>query len=575
MFKDLTTTTELPGNAPGWDRMLAASAALFAATTAILYLKQLVGPTNVLLIRSLGVAMAASYLVVAARSCNPNRLDFPRPLRLAFGCWLAFGLLSVAFAEHRAVALIRESEWIVYALVAITLAGQTFRRDALSVCLLWIVITGVLVVIAHYALRWFSLDDPRGHDWIWYPRPFIHLRHFGCFVAAGAIAALWPALAPLSKERRPSWHLLGQVLFTLQVGVVFWTGGRAAILAVALAAALVLWLAPSTAQRRTFIRRLPIMLVAAWVLSWLFVTDHPYMGLSLTHGRGFESMEIMSSRRLETWANALHAALASPLWGVGPDNYLFLPGKADNAAHPHNLLVQAMTDWGLFGAFAFVALLVAPAWWALRRFLRDRQDDGATPFPLALLVVYGMLASLVVNSMLDGPFYHYPTMAIGASTFGLVLGYAVPQGTPGARADRRSAKIVTAVAVVALAIAMLAMQNIRTVVSGMRGEVQAYSAPELILVRAFPVMATHVPAWWDHWADTEPGVLPIWLDWLQRNSMDRWRYYLTEADWAKQQGDLARAAALTERALAVAPMRTREALVQALNGEEGKPKNPD
>lgn len=91
------------------------------------------------------------------------------------------------------------------------------------------------------------------------------------------------------------------------------------------------------------------------------------------------------------------------------------------------------------------------------------------------------------------------------------------------------------------------------------GEKQAYSAPEIILVRAFPVLAVHVPAWWDHWAETEPGVLPIWLHWLQRNAVDRWRYYLTEAEWAAQRGNLTRAAELTERALAVAPRRTREA----------------
>lgn len=87
------------------------------------------------------------------------------------------------------------------------------------------------------------------------------------------------------------------------------------MLAVALAATLVLWLAPATPAKRTFIRRLPVMLVVAWALSWLFATDNPNMGLSLTHNRGFESIDSVGSGRLAIWSDAFHATLASPLWG--------------------------------------------------------------------------------------------------------------------------------------------------------------------------------------------------------------------------------------------------------------------
>lgn len=536
----------------------------FALATATVYLQLLIAPPNVMVARSLGLALGALYLGLLARHFDPGAVVLPQWLRRAFWIWVGVGALGVALGEHWAVALIRELEWLVYAAIALVVAGLRAHRERLAGYLLIAILTGVVVVITQYAVLWSLLADPRGYDWIWYPTPFIHLRHFGCFVAAGAVAALWPALCADAGWRGHAARVTGYLLFTLLAATILWTGGRAALLAVCTGVALVLGFASPSPARRRFLCLLPFLVIAAGLLAEWFRTDNPGMGFSLFHGRKPESIDDFASGRMAIWMDAWRAALGSPLWGLGADGYGFLPGRADETAHPHNLLFQALTDWGFIGTAALLSSVGYVLWMGVGRF-RGAGKAGRPPLSLPLLVVFGVLASLGFNSLLDGPLYHYPMMALAAIAFGLMLGHAC--AAPDSGRSVAPPRGLAALATMALLVAGVQLFNISTVMAGMGGQSWSYYSARMMLLRAFPAYAVEVSAWSSRWAREEPHVLKPWLHWLQRNSRDAWRYYLVEADWSRRQGDEAAARNLTDRAVRQAPRRTAQALREQLSAE--------
>lgn len=559
--------------APAWRNswVNGISLAYFSLATAIIYLQLLIAPPNVAVARSMGLALGALYLGLLARYFDLGAIVLPQWLRRAFWIWAGVGALGVALGDHWAVALVRELEWLVYALIALLLASLAPHRERLACYLLTAILAGVAVVVAQYAVQWSLLVDPRGYDWIWYPTPFIHLRHFGCFVAAGAVAALWPALCADAGWRGHAARVTGYVLFTLLAATILWTGGRAALLAICAGAALVLGLASPSPARRRFLCLLPFLVIAAGLLAEWFRTDNPGMGLSLFHGRRPGSIDDFASGRMAIWMDAWRAALGSPLWGLGADGYMFLPGRADETAHPHNLVLQALTDWGFVGTTALLSIILYTLWKAFQRFRSGK--DGA-PGSLSLLVVFGVLISLLFNSLLDGPLYHYPMMALAATAFGLVLGYArsaPPLGRPASAAPPRG---LAALVAMTLLVAGVQLFNIRTVAAGSGGQSWGYYSAQMMLLRAFPAYAVDVPAWTTRWEQEEPQVLVPWLHWLQRNAHNAWSYYLVEADAYQRQGDEVTARRLIDQALRLAPRRAGQALREQLTVEAPPARNP-
>jgi O-antigen ligase len=99
--------------------------------------------------------------------------------------------------------------------------------------------------------------------------------------------------------------------------------------------------------------------------------------------------------RLQLWRSAWQMILDHPLWGVGPDNFLYafrsgyiLPTawQEPNLNHPHNMILDLWTRLGLPG------LLVAGVWLGVtvRSLVRQIRHSHDEQFILAL----GMLATV-------------------------------------------------------------------------------------------------------------------------------------------------------------------------------------
>jgi O-antigen ligase len=120
--------------------------------------------------------------------------------------------------------------------------------------------------------------------------------------------------------------------------------------------------------------------------------------------------------RVKLWVSAWHMFLDDPLLGVGPDNFLYLyrsryilpeAWQEPNLSHPHNLLLDFLSRFGLLGLAAGLWLTLA-FWHAAHSvYRRLAASAGRLAEPerrslLALLVgSMGLVAAMLAHGLVD------------------------------------------------------------------------------------------------------------------------------------------------------------------------------
>lgn len=124
------------------------------------------------------------------------------------------------------------------------------------------------------------------------------------------------------------------------------------------------------------------------------------------------------SAREVIWAASIEFTKAHPLLGIGPMHFAHYGNAV--AAHPHNALLQLMSEWGIPAALLFSAVFAAGGL-ALAR--RVKQLTAAADQWTALVAV-ALLASItgaVTQSMVDGVL----VMPVSQVTLVLICGWAL------------------------------------------------------------------------------------------------------------------------------------------------------
>lgn len=147
---------------------------------------------------------------------------------------------------------------------------------------------------------------------------------------------------------------LRTVAFIFFLGIAWWvivfaTRGRGIQLAI---------LAASVLTLLVFHRHAWPLIKLLWISALLGGIAYLFLFVYLPpHGEG-EAVKITGlltdNGRTSLWTTALKMALDNPLLGVGPGHYAWYPN--DIAAHPHNALLQIMSEWGIPVAILFLLL---------------------------------------------------------------------------------------------------------------------------------------------------------------------------------------------------------------------------
>ncbi len=135
-------------------------------------------------------------------------------------------------------------------------------------------------------------------------------------------------------------------------------------------------------------------------LFWLMFTFIPQLyGASVSNHASTRISSSLSAREV-LWWQAVDMTVESPFLGLGPMH--FADSANQVAAHPHQVLLQWSSEWGLIAAALF-AWLVCRSGVAMSRVLISEGNSGSQETGLRVALSFSLGASLV-QSMVDGVF---------------------------------------------------------------------------------------------------------------------------------------------------------------------------
>lgn len=254
---------------------------------------------------------------------------------------------------------------------------------------------------------------------------FISLRLFGALVAPFAVMMLYLAVAKGDERPYRGWIYAASAL---TVGMIVWSGTRAAVLGVAVSGLIAfVWYRPRWTRRTLTATAAAAAVGAALALVLLPYGDPDfYLVLPSDFVGGARTM---ASGRVELWLASLDAYRTVVPFGAGPGaSAWIIPPELGTQIQPHNILVSFLLNWGIFATGAALYLLVRVVVAAHRH---ARQAAGAVPFVLAA-------DSLLVIGFFDGTFHFAQHLMVWMAMTGVALAMpADARGEPEGEARRQ------------------------------------------------------------------------------------------------------------------------------------------
>ena len=326
--------------------------------------------------------------------------------------------LSLAFSPSPSMGFWRVGRLItclVLFYVGLDLFGEQNGREATLSALMWT--SGFTLALA-------VLETYQAYQGYWQAAGVVTLppttyRFVSILGHANALMGLVNLCAPLalvffiqSKGKRISMMACAVWLVLYAIAVPFsssrggWLG-----LAVWVGILAIFWLHETQPWKRlqmlpSFGRWLAILGVAVIVLIALFGGYRfvQYFSMHPSHG----NIDNIFSGRGELWASALAIWRSSPLFGAGPGRFGMAFLEVNDtvppqywASHSHSLIFETLAEFGLVGAIAGLALLVAGVLFVYKRYRAARPEQRW----LARAVVAALAAWLVQNIVDDFTFW--------------------------------------------------------------------------------------------------------------------------------------------------------------------------
>lgn len=342
----------------------------------------------------------------------------PRPVKALLAGLVLLGLCSSLLAAWPEWALKEWSRYVGLTLLILTVGGMSGHTAWQSYILWAMASVGFIHAFQFlvYYLMAFATDIQMLDVDILFSG-FSNPRFFGQFQVM-----LIPVLALLlerchQQRRVASVTLLGLVLVT-QSCIAFTLGGRGfwlGLLASHLALLLInrqLWRIVALQAGAALLGFLLFLLLFKLIPLWLGID--PVLR---------DSLRASLSGRDLIWQGAWEMALANPWLGVGPMHYSATYNPI--AAHPHQVVLQWMAEWGF--AATFIALVLGA--WGLTQGIRVLRQASANEWDAGLWVA---IVGALVLAQVDGVF----VMPYTETWLALLTGLAMARWSKPASASR-------------------------------------------------------------------------------------------------------------------------------------------
>jgi hypothetical protein len=340
-------------------------------------------------------------LMLTVSEVRINRLSL-----VAYAAFAAWVVLSDALSGEFLPALARDVHWLILPLLVV-LYKPLFARSEEALKVLQVAVVVSLIVIAY------RLIDGADAVFNWVRLPiFGNIRRLAMTAGLMSVFLYFDA----GYRQREKWLLV--LARVVGLSLLFWSGSRGAILGWMLALVVFIRLTGQWSRWRGW----SLEVGAAIALSILFDVGNPSMGFLGVFLRSWSkavatgTVDGLSSGRISLWLKTLEMLQESgnTLFGAGGNGFVRLHLMFDQIFHPHNIVLQIASDWGVGGLLLLL--------WLVRQGIPLRSDlksakTSRTGLGFALMVF------LLVTGMLDGGLYHLQYLFFAAIAFALI---AVP-----------------------------------------------------------------------------------------------------------------------------------------------------
>lgn len=265
---------------------------------------------------------------------------------------LILGLISTLSAHHPFYALSEWSWFTLLGLLVVFLSNLLLSRVGfiffkwLLVCLMAALGFYVYSILIGVATSLYLNEPP-----IW-PLPiwgFINIRFFSQFLLGIFFITIYLGYSAFTSS--PALLKLASNIIVLTLSsLLFYSLGRGALYSVILATLVALLLTWRTPAMQKYTIYLCVVLFSGAVLGL------GYLELMEQAGQASRLVNLDDSPRLYLWKHGIHLWLNNPLLGVGPMHYSAYPNPI--AAHPHNSIIQILSEWGSIVTLVAAILVV-------------------------------------------------------------------------------------------------------------------------------------------------------------------------------------------------------------------------
>lgn len=346
----------------------------------------------------------------------------------AFVLWLALAMASVASAAQ-ALAALQELALLIGCLIFMDLV----RRCDVRQSELWISRGAVLgagmyacVVFLVFAAATASGDSLYISSFVVGFDNYRFLSH--------SQTVMLPLLAvAVASDPGQRWRRSGSVVLILQIALLVLTRGRATMLGVALAALAAVWLFRGPDARR-LARTLAWAALGGTLIYWVVLQGLPtWLELPWLERADPAASLGSGQERLFLWSHALQSIQQSPWLGIGPMHFAAL--HLDPGAHPHNVYLQWLAEYGVIAGSLMSMALLAVVYNGARRLRAQAQ-----PSVFALGIWIACMGA-VLDGLLSGNFVMPLSQCWIAFAFGLLL-HLTPSPTSIVASGRQSMAVI-------------------------------------------------------------------------------------------------------------------------------------
>ena len=259
-----------------------------------------------------------------------------------------FGLISAIIqAEYLSRAL---RDWSLYSCIIISVIGLAFiiksHPKTSNITLIIMCCAPILFIIGflYQIFFYFAIPiEPRISVLLTWQAQFSNDRIYGDTTLP--IVFMLAALVSKTQNMRFKYFLLG-LFFAVSIMLMF-SGGRGVFISCAVSIIFGFILNKTIRKKLIYFS---ISLTASFIISLLLIS---FLSGDLSQGTIFRSN---SSGRNLIIQLALKNLINNPILGIGPAQFLFI-FNTTTIAHPHNLALQILTEWGFIAFISFTSIL--------------------------------------------------------------------------------------------------------------------------------------------------------------------------------------------------------------------------